>query len=118
MPLRSSNVMLPAGARAVTDAGIGHAIHAAAALAAAVNASAAAASAQRHRRRALPAAHRSRCRAIIAGSWRMRPYRLASTVNRPPSLRPLTAGLYISSAYAGGRTNTPGVVARAMYVAP
>ena len=37
----------------------------------------------------------------------------AVTVNTPPSLRPCTAGLYISSAYAGGRTNTPGVVARA-----
>ena len=35
------------------------------------------------------------------------------TVNTPPSLRPWTAGLYISSACAGGRTNTPGVVARA-----
>jgi len=34
-------------------------------------------------------------------------------VNTPPSLRPWTAGLYISSACAGGRTNTPGVVARA-----
>src|SRR5438094_278116 len=39
------------------------------------------------------------------------------TVNTPPSLRPWTAGLYISSACAGGRTNTPGVVARATYVA-
>src|SRR5438270_922726 len=38
-------------------------------------------------------------------------------VNTPPSLRPWTAGLYISSACAGGRTNTPGVVARATYVA-
>jgi len=36
------------------------------------------------------------------------------TVNTPPSLRPLTDGLYISSACAGGRMNTPGVVARAM----
>ncbi len=35
------------------------------------------------------------------------------TLNTPPSLRPWTAGLYISSACAGGRTNTPGVVARA-----
>src|ERR1051325_10234650 len=38
---------------------------------------------------------------------------LAFTVKTPPSLRPYTAGLNISSAYAGGRTNTPGVVARA-----
>ena len=35
------------------------------------------------------------------------------TVKVPPSLRPCTAGLYISSACAGGRTKTPGVVARA-----
>src|SRR5439155_3841896 len=40
----------------------------------------------------------------------------AVTVKIPPSLRPLTPGLYISSACAGGRTNTPGVVARATYV--
>src|SRR5258705_11347294 len=39
------------------------------------------------------------------------------TVKTPPSLRPCTAGLYISSACAGGRTNVPGVVARATYVA-
>src|SRR6266487_6320972 len=39
------------------------------------------------------------------------------TLNTPPSLRPWTAGLYISSACAGGRTKTPGVVARATYVA-
>jgi hypothetical protein len=39
------------------------------------------------------------------------------TMNVPPSLRPFTAGLYISSACAGGRMNVPGVVARAMYVA-
>src|SRR4051812_38898896 len=39
------------------------------------------------------------------------------TTNVPPSLRPFTAGLYISSACAGGRTNVPGVVARATYVA-
>src|SRR5213079_1800672 len=39
------------------------------------------------------------------------------TVNTPPSLRPCTAGLYISSACAGGRMNVPGVVARATYVA-
>ena len=38
---------------------------------------------------------------------------LAFTVNTPPSVRPYTAGLYISSAKAGGRTKTPGVVARA-----
>src|SRR5882724_1605267 len=38
------------------------------------------------------------------------------TVKTPPSLRPCTAGLYISSACAGGRTNVPGVVARATYV--
>ena len=36
-------------------------------------------------------------------------------MNTPPSLRPCTAGLYISSACAGGRTKTPGVVARATY---
>ena len=34
-------------------------------------------------------------------------------VKTPPSVRPNTAGLYISSACAGGRTKTPGVVARA-----
>lgn len=38
---------------------------------------------------------------------------LAFTVNTPPSVRPYTAGLYISSANTGGRTKTPGVVARA-----
>lgn len=38
---------------------------------------------------------------------------LRSTPNRPPSLLPCTAGLYISSACAGGRTNVPEVVARA-----
>lgn len=43
---------------------------------------------------------------------RLTSYRF-STVNTPPSLRPYTAGLYISSACAGGRMNTPGVVARA-----
>jgi hypothetical protein len=37
----------------------------------------------------------------------------AVTVNTPPSLRPFTPGLYISSACTGGRMNTPGVVARA-----
>ena len=37
------------------------------------------------------------------------------TVKSPPSLRPRTAGLYISSAWAGGRTKTPAVVARATY---
>jgi len=37
----------------------------------------------------------------------------AVTVKTPPSLRPFTPGLYISSACTGGRTNTPGVVARA-----
>ena len=37
------------------------------------------------------------------------------TVKRPPSLRPRTAGLYISSAWVGGRTKTPAVVARATY---
>src|SRR5687767_14170388 len=42
---------------------------------------------------------------------------LAVTTNVPPSLRPFTAGLYISSAYAGGLTNVPCVVARATYVA-
>jgi hypothetical protein len=36
------------------------------------------------------------------------------TPNQPPSLRPFTPGLYISSACAGGRTNLPAVVARAM----
>jgi hypothetical protein len=36
------------------------------------------------------------------------------TLNLPPSLRPWSAGLYISSANAGGRTNVPAVVARAM----
>ena len=41
----------------------------------------------------------------------------AVTVKTPPSLRPCTAGLYISSAWAGGRMNVPGVVARATYVA-
>src|SRR5690349_12848009 len=41
----------------------------------------------------------------------------AVTVKAPPSERPCTAGLYISSACAGGSTNTPGVVARATYVA-
>src|SRR5690348_4204379 len=45
------------------------------------------------------------------------PHGFAVTVKTPPSLRPCTAGLYISSACAGGRTNTPGVVARATYVA-
>jgi hypothetical protein len=40
------------------------------------------------------------------------PY-LAVTTNLPPSLRPCTPGLYISSACAGGRTNVPRVVARA-----
>ncbi len=37
----------------------------------------------------------------------------ARTVNTPPSLSPNTAGLYISSACAGGRMKLPGVVARA-----
>jgi hypothetical protein len=40
-------------------------------------------------------------------------YGFAVTVNHPPSLRPRTAGLYISSAYAGGLTKLPAVVARA-----
>src|SRR6266496_1005316 len=34
------------------------------------------------------------------------------TLNKPPSLRPWTAGLYISSACAGGRATTPGVFVR------
>ena len=37
----------------------------------------------------------------------------ATTVNVPPSLRPRTPGLYISSACAGGLMKVPGVVARA-----
>src|SRR5262249_1724123 len=40
-------------------------------------------------------------------------YHLGVTVKIPPSDRPWMAGLYISLAVAGGRTNTPGVVARA-----
>lgn len=43
-----------------------------------------------------------------------RPAARRVTVNTPPSLRPCTAGLYISSAWAGGRMKMPGVVARAM----
>ena len=39
------------------------------------------------------------------------------TTNVPPSLRPFTPGLYISSVCAGGLMNVPGVVARARYVA-
>jgi hypothetical protein len=48
-------------------------------------------------------------------STRQAAHGFAVTVNTPPSLRPFTAGLYISSACTGGRTNTPGVVARATY---
>src|SRR5262245_58363014 len=39
------------------------------------------------------------------------------TVKVLPPVRPFTAGLYISSACAGGTMNTPAVVARARYVA-
>jgi hypothetical protein len=59
-------------------------------------------------------------RGAVEGAW---PYHLLPagfgvaafgvTVKTPPSLSPNTAGLYISSAWAGGRMNTPGVVARA-----
>lgn len=37
-----------------------------------------------------------------------------STITRSLPLRPKVSGAYISSALAGGTTNTPGVVARAM----
>lgn len=36
-----------------------------------------------------------------------------STITRSPALRPNVSGAYISSAFAGGTTNEPGVVARA-----
>ena len=39
-----------------------------------------------------------------------------STITQSLPLRPNTSGEYISSALAGGTTNLPGVVARAMYV--
>ena len=55
------------------------------------------------------AAHPPRCGG--GGTHRSAPG--ATTVKLPPSLRPYTAGLYISSACAGGRTKVPGVVARA-----
>src|SRR5262245_61896067 len=41
----------------------------------------------------------------------------AVTMKVLPPVRPFTAGLYISSACAGGTTNVPAVVARARYVA-
>ena len=41
------------------------------------------------------------------------PIHFGVTTKTPPSLRPFTAGLYISSACTGGRMNVPGVVARA-----
>jgi hypothetical protein len=38
-----------------------------------------------------------------------------STITRSVAPRPKVSGLYISSAFVGGTTNTPGVVARATY---
>src|SRR5712692_614258 len=70
-----------------------------------------------------PGSQRERQASDQAAAEREQPARpashrdLAVTLKTPPSLRPWTAGLYISSACAGGRTNTPGVVARATYVA-
>ena len=49
---------------------------------------------------------------LVRSSWLLRAFR--STRNRLPLLRPWTAGLYISSAYAGGATKLPAVVARAI----
>src|SRR5262249_9512205 len=45
-----------------------------------------------------------------------RPCRHHSTMRRSPAPRPNTSGLYISSAFGGGTTKLPGVVARATYV--
>src|SRR5437867_7115078 len=61
-----------------------------------------------------PPAGEQRCRAGEEQGAAHRAFGV--TVKMPPSLRPLTPGLYISSACVGGRTNTPGVVARATYV--
>lgn len=38
-----------------------------------------------------------------------------SIITKSLALRPKTSGEYISSALVGGTTNSPGVVARAMY---
>lgn len=65
---------------------------------------------------------RTRMPLQVGRGWHGRPGRAIapttrpdySTITRSPALRPNVSGAYISSAFAGGTTKFPGVVARAM----